>query len=467
MDIPFEPISAGLGVIGNVIGGFASASAADAQRRDQKQMAENQQLNAFLTNLDAYKFNEAQNRLNYEFAKNSAQLSFEIEKAVALQTWETNKALEQSRYIYQSTNNEMEWRSQTAAQERDFDITRLLQAADFRAQMRVYEASEKTYSQNTQLIAAAAKQSYEFEKQRLKYERSGIRLDNQEARVQFAQERKSAINQAKQVEARYRSEMRQAGFSGEELQRRVQQRMQEFTAKQDAARREATAESAKVAATGRTGATAARMMQDPFNTTDVAVGAMGVELAFFGAEQQVELLKLAEATNLAGQLADLDRTQIYNSLNTSARMTNLTLENLNLQEREAIFKSNNALDDTRLQAKSQLNEARANRELKPLSPVQLPEPLPIPKSVVPKPFLQPRPPQLAPGLQPLLPQAPMQGPAPRMGAPVSFSSSGAAGMIASTLFQGAGQFVSSLGKYTAPNPGSVSSMNNRPPLNSY
>lgn len=455
MSIPFEPISAGLGALGSIVGGIFGASSADAQRRDAQQNAENQQLNAFLTNLDAYNFGNAQNQLNYEFAKNSALLSFEIEKAVTLQNWETSKAMENARYIYQSTNNEMEWQAQSAAQQRDFDITRMLQAAEYRSQMRVYEASERTYSENTQLIAASAKQSYEFEKQRLKFERAGIKLDNREARERFAGERRSAVNQAKQIEARYRSELRQAGFSGEELQIRTQQKVQEFTAKQEAGRREASAESAKVAASGKSGATAARMMKDPFNTNDIAIGAMGVELAFFGAERQVEMFKLAEATNLAGALADIDRNQIYNSLNTSARMTNLALEGLNLQEREAIFKSNNALQDTRLQARSQLNEARANRELKPMSPVQLPEPLPIPKSVVPKPFLQPRPMQLAPGLQPLLPQAPMTPPAPRMGAPVSFSSSGAAGQIVSGLFQGAAQFSGALGKYTAPNAGTV------------
>jgi hypothetical protein len=227
----------------------------------------------------------------------------------------------------------------------------------------------------------------------------------------------------------------------------VKKRMQQFTGKQDAARREASAEAASAVASGKSGATATRMMQDPFNRADIAVGAMGVELAFFGAEQRVELMKLAEATNLAGLMADLDRQQIYNSLDTSARMTNLALEGLNLQEREAISRSNNQIDDIGLQARSQMNEARSNRELRPMGPVQLPKPLPIARSLIPQPFTAPRPLQATPGLEPFLPSKPLAAPQPRLGSPIPRLASGATGTLISSIFQGAASAASAYAAY--------------------
>jgi hypothetical protein len=426
-----------LGAGSSILGGIFGSSSADSQARDQRQAAERQQLDAFMSQMDDWQYSQAANQLNFDYAVNSAKLAFNIEKAVALQNWETSKALEQARYIYASTNAEMEWQSQTAAQQRDFDITRTLQAADYRQQLRVFEASERTFSQNTRLISDAAKQAYSFEKDRLRFERAGIQISTKEARTRFAGEKQESDLRARQIETKYRSELRQAGFSGEALQMEVKRRMQEFTGKQDSARREASVEAAAVVASGRSGATMTRMMQDPFSRADIAVGSMGVELAFFGTERQVELMKLAEATNLAGLMADIDREQIFNNLDTSARMTNLTLEGLNLQEREAIFRSNNQIDDTRLQARSQMNEAKSNRELRPMGPVRLPQPLPIARTLTPQPFMQPRPLQLAPGLRPLLPNQPLAAPMPRMGSPIPQQSSGAGGILASSILQGA------------------------------
>jgi hypothetical protein len=197
------------------------------------------------------------------------------------------------------------------------------------------------------------------------------------------------------------------------------------------------------------------MMQDPFNRADIAVGAMGVELAFFGAEQRVELMKLAEATNLAGLMADLDRQQIYNSLDTSARMTNLALEGLNLQEREAISRSNNQIDDIGLQARSQMNEARSNRELRPMGPVQLPKPLPIARSLIPQPFVAPRPMQATSGLKPFLPNRPLAAPQPRLGSPIPRLASGATGTLISSIFQGAASAASAYAQYKPPSVGTL------------
>ena len=437
MAIPLASLAIGGGqALSSIVGGFLGAGNADAQARDQRQALERQKLDQFLSATEAWDFNEANSQLNYQFAKASAGIAFEIEKAVTLQDWETSKALDQARYTVANTNNEMQWLAQNAAQQRDFDLTRTLQAADQRQQIRVYEASERTYSQNTRLIARAVGQAYRFEKERLKFERAGLDFGARQARTRFAGDQQQATNQAKQVEARYRSELRQSGLSGERLQSEVKRRMQEFTGRQDAARREASTEAAAVAATGKQGATATRMMQDPFSRSDIAVGALGVELGFFGTEQQIELVKLAEATGLAGALADIDRDQIFSNLDTSARMTNLALEDLNLKEREAIFRSNNQIEDSTLQARSQMNEALANRELRPLEPVKIPRPIAIPKTMIPKPFEMPRPLQLTPGLQPLLPQQPLSAPRPRMGSPVPSLSSGAGGILAQSIASG-------------------------------
>jgi len=453
-----EVILGGAQFATNLVSGFLGASSADSQRRDQQQSAERQVISNFQSAYENWQFEDALSQLNFDYATNSAKLSFAIESAVALMNWKSANALEEARHIVASTNNEMEWLSQNAAQNRDYQITQLLQAADQRQQMRIYEASEKTFSENTRLIASAAKQAYAFEKDRLRFERAGMRIDSAETRARFEGEKTQANLQAKQIETRYRSELRQAGFSGEALQLEVKKRMQQFTGKQDAARREASAEASRVAASGKTGATAARMMRDPFNQADVMLGSMGVELAYFGNEQQVELLKLAEATGLAGAMADLDRQRIYANLDTSERMTNLTLEGLNLQEREAIFKSNNTIDDIGLQAKSQLNEARSNRELRPMAPVNLPEPLPIAKSLIPEPFLMPRPLQTTPGLQPFLPAKPLTAPMPRMGAVPTFGSN-AGSILAGSIFQGVASGLSAYQSALPPSGGNIQPMN--------
>lgn len=459
--MPIDPLSATIGgaqFASNLIQGFFGASSADAQRRDMQQSAERQVISNFQSAYDNWQFEDALSQLNFDYATNSAKLSFAIESAVALLNWKSANALEEARHIVATTNNEMEWMTQEAAQNRDYKVTQLLQAADQRQQLRVYEASEKTFSENTRLIASAAKQAYAFEKDRLKFERAGIRIDSAETRARFAGDKAQADIQASQIETRYRSELRQAGYTGEALQLAVKQNMQQFTGKQDAARREASVAAAGVAATGRTGATAARMMKDPFNQADVMLGSMGVELAYFGNEQQVELLKLAEATGLAGQMADMDRQRIYQNLDTSERLTNLTLEGLNLQEREAIFKSNNTIDDIGLQAKSQMNEAKANRELRPLAPVNLPEPLPIGKSLIPQPFLMPRPLQTTPGIQPFLPAKPLTAPMPRMGAVPTFGSN-AGSILAGSIFQGVTSGLSAYQSALPPSGGNIQSMN--------
>jgi hypothetical protein len=437
---------AGLGLASGVASGILGRNQAEDQAQAQRRSAERQQLSTYASQLEDWEYNEAISNLNFDFAVNSARLSHKIDQSIALQNWNTANRLEQARYLAADTNAEIQFKSENAVQARDYQITQLLQAADYSQQLRVYQASERTFSENTRLISQAASNAYSFEKDRLRFERAGINIQAEEGRARFNAEADQARIQAKQVEARYRGELRQAGFSGEALQMEVEKRMQQFTAKQDVARREALSESSQVAASGRSGATATRMMADPFNRSDLMLGSMGVELAFFGSEQQVELFKLADATGLAGQMADMDRARIYNSLDTSARMTNLNLESLNTQERQAIWQSNNQLDDIGLQARSQMNEARSNRELRPMVPLKLPEPLPVARTVIPQPFLQPMPIQATPGLQPLIPSRPMSAPRPRLGSSIPKLPSGGGSILASGILQG---IQSAVGNYTA------------------
>lgn len=437
--MPFGIIA---GVGQGIIGGLLGSSSQRKAERDQRRNSEQQIAATYNQQVAAWQFNEASEQLNYDFAKNSAKLQFEIEKAVALQQWRTQNNLEQARFIVDSTNLEIENLSANAQQQRDFDITRTLQEADHRAQVRAYEQSEKTYSQNTQLIARAATQGYQYEKARLSFERAGIRIDSQKIRQGFDDTKKRATNEAKSVEAQYRSSLRQAGLKGEELQRAVKEKMGQFTGQVDKTRREASGASATAAADGRTGASANRVMNDPFNQANFAIGAMGIELAYFGERQQAELYKLAEETNLAGYLADNQRAQLSQQVSNQERLSNLELGAQNLKERQSIFQANNNIRDNSLQAQSQMNEAESSRMLDPLRPVDIPNPLAIPRAFLPRPFETPRPLAATKGLQPFIPKRGLSAPEPVLGASPNITSQ-SGNILAQGILSGVGSGVSS------------------------
>lgn len=453
---PVTGIATGVQAVGSLIGGiFGSSSARDAER-DARRNANQQRIENFNTQLSNWQLNEAQTDLTYDFAVASARLTRQLEQAVALQQWRSQNGINTAEWIARSTNLQIDNIQVNAQNQRDVDFQRTIQAADYRAQLRLFEQSERTYSQNTQLIASAAAQSYAYMTDKLKFERAGFDIQRRQVQTTFNQSKRQAINSAKAQEAQYANELRQAGLTGEELQKAVRQRMKQFTATQDQTRREASARASQVAATGRQGQSANRLMQDPLNQASLALGVLGIELAFFGEERQSELLKLAATTNLQGVLTDLERQQLNIRMQSEETLSNLTMETNNLQEREAIFEANNNLADTRLQAQSQMNQAESNRLLRPMDPVQILDPLQVPRSFLPRPFEAPLPLAATPANNPIIPSRPLRAPAPILGRQGFSSASAATGIllqgITSAASSGISAFNSMAPRATVPSP---------------
>jgi hypothetical protein len=280
--------------------------------------------------------------------------------------------------------------------------------------MRMYEESERTFSVNSQLISQAASQGYNYQKTMLAFQREGFANQRSTIHTNFGGAKREAINAAKSAEAKYRSELRQSGVTGEQLQLQVKQKMNEFTQKQDATMRAGNAKASEAAATGRQGKSANRVMENPLNQASLAIGALAIELAFFGEERQYEMLKLAEATNLAGILVDNERDQINIKMQTQERIANLELSNNNIAERQAISTTNFNLADINLQAKSQMNQAESNRMLSPLDRIAIPDALKVPEPFLPTPFAPPKPLSAQEGLYPQI-MRPLDAPKPQKG----------------------------------------------------
>lgn len=427
-----EPVSlaiAGAQAVGSIVSGIFGANSARDAEEDARRNANQQRIESFNTQVGSWQLNEAQTDLTYDFAVASARMSRDLERAVALQSWRSQNGVDAADWIIRSTNLDIQNLSVNAQNQRDVDFQRTLQAADQRAQLRQFEQSERTYSQNTQLIAEAAAQSYSYITERLKFERAGLAIQRGQVQEGFNQSKKQAINQAKAQEARFANELKQAGLSGEDLQKAVRQRMKQFTATQDQTRREASSRGAQAAATGRQGQSANRLIQDPLNQASLALGVLGIELAFFGEERQSELLKLAAATNLQSTLTDAEREQLNIRLQSEATLANLSLTENNLREREGIFEANNNLADTRLQAMSQMNQAESNRVLRPLDQVQILDPLQTPRSFLPQPFQAPIPLAATRANRAIIPARPIRAPMPVLGQQGFTSASASGGLL--------------------------------------
>lgn len=478
---------------GDLIGGIFGASSQKDAERDARRNANQSRIQTFNAQVADWQYNQAQQQINYNFAVASAKLSAQIGRAVATQDWQTQKALSRGSWITQSTNLRIENLAVNAQNQRDVDYQRTLQAADYRTQTRLFEQSERTYSENTRLIADAARQGFQYEKAKLAFERlgfdlqrqqtyqqggatkgalalerQGIALQRDEAFTRFDATKKQARNQAKQIESRYKQQLTEAGLSGEALQGEVKRLMQEYTAQVDRGRREASKESAEAQATGRSGASVNRVAADPFNQNNFAIGSLGVELGFFGQQKQLEMMKLVSQTNLAGVLADSERQQLYDQVRVDELLTNLglkglnlaerraifeannnidtlnsNLQGLNLNERRSIFETNNALDDIQLEGRSLMNQAESARLLRPLDPVKILDPLQVPMSFLPSPMNIPKP--LAArnaATRPFLPGKPLGAPAPVLGSQAFSSASAAPGILIGGITNAATSFAS-------------------------
>jgi hypothetical protein len=281
-------------VILPIIVGAASAAAgifgAVGARRDAKSSAGEQnrinRLSAEFTYQSQLRERGAQvadlrNQLAFSQAKAKQEIA--IARSVANQDWQFTNAVNRFNYIREKTNAELDWQYRTAAQKMDWQLQQTLQDAEYRASMRAFEQSEKTFAEQLRLNAAAAGRAYE----------------GTQAQMRFAQA--------------------QAAVEADAIRT--------ATAKQQGA----------VAASGRSGASMARLAIDAQQQYDRDLGTL--------------------ATNLAFAKTDFQLSQ----------------------------------QDAWLAQQSANAEAEGRRMLRPMDKIDIPRPIDIPKAYIPRPIKTPKP----------------------------------------------------------------------------
>jgi hypothetical protein len=273
-----------------------------------------------------FQITSATDQLAYATAK--ARQEVEIAKASANQEWQFNNAVQRFNFIRESTNAELDWQYQTAAQQMDWQLQQTLQDAEYRASIRAFEQSEKTFADQLRLNSLAAGRAYE-----------GAQMQMMVSQAQTALEADTLRTQ---------------------------------TAKQQGA----------VAASGRSGASMARLAMD--------------------AQQQYGRDLGILATNLAFAKTDFALSQM----------------------------------DGWLSQQSANAEAQSRRMLRPMDKINIPQPVGIPKAYIPQPLDIPKP--IVNQIQPIVPDRIIAPPEP-IKAPVPIARGPSIGsLVAGMVSEGLG-----------------------------
>jgi hypothetical protein len=173
-----------LGAIFNYIDG---KKAAKEQNKINKQSAEL----SYQSQLRDYGFQvaSAEDQLAYATAK--AKQEVEISKATATQEWQFNNAVQKFNYIRENTNAEMDWQYQTAAQQMDWQLQETIQAAEYRASFRAFEQSEKTLVEQLKLNTMAAGRAYEGAQIQMRLSQAQTAMEADTLRTQTAKQQGS------------------------------------------------------------------------------------------------------------------------------------------------------------------------------------------------------------------------------------------------------------------------------------
>jgi len=327
MPIPF--------IVGAISAAAGIAGAVGQQRDAKKAAADQNQINTLSAEFTyqnqlrerGFQIADRNNQLAYATAK--AKQEVEILKANANQEWQFNNAVQRFNYIRESTNAELDWQYQNAAQQMEWQLQQTLQAAEYRASIRAFEQSEKTFGAQLSLNSMAAGRAYE-----------GAQMQMRASQAQIA------------LEA-------------------------------DTLRTQTTKQQGTVAASGRSGASMARLAMD--------------------AQQQYGRDLGILATNLAFAKTDFTLSQ----------------------------------QDGWLAQQSANAEASSRRMLRPMDKIDIPPPIEIPKAYIPQPLTIPKP--FANLIKPIIPDQiiappePIKGPVPIARAP---STLGLIGSIGTSIVGG-------------------------------
>jgi hypothetical protein len=266
-------------VIGSILNYFDQKKAAKSQNRANELTSEL----SYQSQLRDYGFQVTSTTDQLAYATAKARQEVAISKATANQEWQFTNAVQRFNYIREKTSADLDWQYQTAAQKMDWQLQRTLQDAEYRASVRAFEQSEKTYAEQLRLNSMAAGRAYE----------------------------------------------------GAQVQMRVSQAQAALEA--ESIRTQTTKQQGAVAASGRSGASMARLAMD--------------------AQQQYAKDMGILATNLSFAKTDFTISQ----------------------------------QDAWLSQQSANAEAESRRMLRPMDKINIPRPINIPKAFIPKPINVPKP----------------------------------------------------------------------------
>jgi hypothetical protein len=173
--------------IGSIFNYFDQKKAAKKQNKVNKLTAEL----SYQGQLRDYGFQitSATDQLAYATAK--AKQEVEIAKASANQEWQFNNAVQRFNYIRESTNAQLDWQYQTAAQQMDWQLQQTLQDAEYRASVRAFEQSEKTFADQLRLNSLAAGRAYEGAQMQMMMSQAQTALEADTLRTQTAKQQGS------------------------------------------------------------------------------------------------------------------------------------------------------------------------------------------------------------------------------------------------------------------------------------
>jgi hypothetical protein len=182
-------------IIIGAVAAAAGAAGAIGQQQDAKKAAAGQnRVNtlaselSYQSQLRDYGFQVADLNNQLAYAQAKAKQEIEIAKASANQEWQFNNAVQRFNYIRESTNAQLDWQYQTAAQQMDWQLQQTLQDAEYRSSIRAFEQSEKTFAEQVRLNSLAAGRAYEGAQTQMRLSQAQAALEADTLRTQTAKQ---------------------------------------------------------------------------------------------------------------------------------------------------------------------------------------------------------------------------------------------------------------------------------------
>lgn len=184
-----------LPVIAGVVAAGAGILGAVGQRQDASRAARDQnrinELTAELTYQQqlrerSFEIVQGENALALAMAKAKQEVA--IAQATANQEWQFNNAVARFNTIRERTSADLDWQYRTAAQNMDWQLQQTLQDAEYRAQIRAFTESEKTYAEQLRLNSQAAGLAYESAQQQMRVAQMNTILESDNLRRETAKQ---------------------------------------------------------------------------------------------------------------------------------------------------------------------------------------------------------------------------------------------------------------------------------------